>query len=118
MVELHSVVGIVVIAVNVLAALVGLAYYLQRRQPHRYYLHLVALGQVAIVGQAAIGLLLLAGDYRATDQLHYVYGGVALAAIISPWMYAPPDARKRLLWFVGASLVAAALSGRAYMTGS
>jgi hypothetical protein len=118
MVELHSVVGIVVIAVNVLAALVGLAYYLQRLQPHRYYLHLVALGQVAIVGQAAIGLLLLAGDYRATDQLHYVYGGVALAAIISPWMYAPPDARKRLLWFVGASLVAAALSGRAYMTGS
>lgn len=118
MVELHSVVGIVVIAVNVLAALVGLSYYVWRRQPHRYYLHLVALGQVAIVGQAAIGLLLLAGDYRATDQLHYVYGGVALAAIISPWMYAPPDARKRLLWFVGASLVAAALSGRAYMTGS
>ena len=118
MVELHSVVGVIAIAVNAIAALVGLLYYLRHRQPHRGYLHLIALGQVAIVGQAAIGLLLLAGDFRATGQLHYVYGGVALAAIISPWMYAPRDARKRLLWFVGASLVAAALSGRAYMTGS
>lgn len=118
MVDLHNVVGVLVIAVNVIAGIVGLAFYLRRREPHRTYLHLVALGQVAVVGQAAIGLLLLAGDFRASDQLLYVYGGVALAAILSPWMYAPPDARKRLLWFIGASLVAAALSGRAYMTGS
>ena len=118
MVELHSVVGVLVIAVNLLAALVGLVLFLRRRDPHRSYLHLVALGQVVVVGQAAIGLLLLAGDFRTSDQLHYVYGGVALAAILSPWMYAPPEARRRLLWFAGASLVAAALGGRAYMTGS
>ena len=118
MVELHNVVGVLVIVVNVLAAIVGLTYYLRRREPHRTHLHLVALGQVVVVGQAAIGLLLLAGDFRAPDQLHYVYGGVALAAILSPWMYAPADARRRLLWFVGASLVAAALGGRAYMTGT
>ena len=118
MVALHSVVGVLVIAVNLIAAIVGLIYYYGGREPRRSFLHLVALGQVAVVGQAAIGLLLLAGDFRAADRLHYVYGGVALAAILSPWMYAPSNARKRLLWFVGASLVAAAAGGRAYMTGS
>ena len=118
MVGLHSVVGIFVIAVNVVAALVGVTYYLRHGTPARPYLHLVALGQVVVVAQAAIGLLLLAGDFRATDQLHYLYGGVALAVILSPWMYAPPNARKRLLWFVGASTVAAALGARGYMTGS
>ena len=118
MVDLHSIVGVLVIAVNLVSAITGFTYYARRREPRRSFLHLVALGQVAVVGQAAIGLLLLAGDFRATDQLHYVYGGLALAAILSPWMYAPANARKRLLWFVGASLVAAALGGRAYMTGS
>jgi hypothetical protein len=118
MVELHSVVGVLVIAVNVVAALIGLVYFVRRREPARTYLHLVALGQVVVVAQAAVGLLLLAGDFRAPDKLHYVYGGVALAAILSPWMYAPPSARKRLLWFVCASAVAAALGARGYMTGS
>lgn len=118
MVGLHSVVGVLVIAVNVFVALVGLTLYLRHREPPRLYPHLVALGQVVVVAQAAIGLLLLAGDFRATDQLHYVYGGVALAAILSPWMYAPPNSRKRLLWFVGASAIAAALGARGYMTGS
>ncbi len=118
MLGLHTVVGVLVIAVNLLAALAGFVFYLRRREPIRGFLHLVALGQVVVVGQAAIGLLLLAGDFRAADQLHYVYGGVALAAILSPWMYAPADARRRLLWFASASLVAAALGGRAYMTGS
>ena len=39
-------------------------------------IHLLALPQTLLVAQAALGLLLLSGNYRAADQLHYVYGAV------------------------------------------
>ena len=67
---------------------------------------------------AAVGLLLLADDRKAADSLHYVYGSLALGAILAPWMYAPAEGRKRLLWFAGTSFLAAALAVRAFMTGS
>ena len=54
-------------------------------------IHLLALPQTLLVAQAALGLLLLSGDYRAADQLHYVYGAVALGVVLSPWFYAPAD---------------------------
>ena len=70
-----------------------------------------------MIAQAAIGLLLLSSHHRAMDKLHYLYGGVALLAVLSPWLYAPTDQRGRLAWFTGATLVAGALAVRAYMTG-
>ena len=54
-------------------------------------IHLLALPQTLLVAQAALGLLLLSGDYRAADELHYVYGAVALGVVLSPWFYAPAD---------------------------
>jgi hypothetical protein len=36
--------------------------------------------------------------------------------VLSPWFYAPKEPRKRLAWFSGATLVAAALAVRAYTT--
>lgn len=117
MVGLHSVVGVIVIAVNAVAAVVGGIFLQRRTEPRWWYLHLLAGGQIALVAQAAIGLLLLSGGHRAVDKLHYLYGGVALAAVLSPWLYAPPDPRRRLAWFTGASLIAALLGARGYMTG-
>ena len=49
---------------------------------------------------------------------YLVVGVPALAAILAPWMYAPAEGRRRLLWFAGTSLLAAALAVRAMMTGS
>jgi hypothetical protein len=118
MVGLHSVVALLVIAVNGLAFATGAVYVRRRREPHRAYAHLIALGQTLLVAQAAIGLLLLSEDHRSPDRLHYLYGALALGAVLSPWVYAPPDPRGRLLWFSGASLLASALAIRAYVTGS
>jgi hypothetical protein len=39
-----------------------------------------------------------------------------LLAVLSPWLYAPTEPRARLLWFAVATLVAAALGVRAWMT--
>src|SRR4029450_9515434 len=78
--------------------------------------HVLALAQTVLIAQVGLGLLLLSNDYRAPDRLHYAYGRLALLAVLSPWLYAPDEPRRRLLWFAGATLVAAALAVRAYLT--
>ncbi len=78
--------------------------------------HVLALAQTVLIAQVGLGLLLLSKHYRAPAKLHYAYGTFALLAVLSPWLYAPDEPRRRLLWFGAATLVAAALAVRAYMT--
>jgi hypothetical protein len=115
---LHSINGLLVIAINGFAFVVGLVYLWRRREPPRLYAHLVALGQTLLVAQVALGLLLLSDDMRAPDRLHYLYGALALGAILSPWIYAPRERRRRLIWFASASGLATALAVRAYVSGT
>jgi hypothetical protein len=98
------------------AALAGWAYY-RRTAPRGIVTHLLALGQTLLVAQVGLGLLLLSDHKRAPDRLHYLYGTLALAAVLSPWLYAPREPRRRLAWFVGATLVGGALAVRATLTG-
>ncbi len=114
--ELHAVNGLVVIGANALALGWGAAYVVRKRLPGRLYAHVLAAAQALVIAQVALGLLLLSDAQRTADDLHYLYGVLALAAVLSPWLYAPPVPARRLLWFIGASLFAAALSVRAYTT--
>jgi hypothetical protein len=116
--DVHAWNGIVVIAANALALGWGAAYVLRKRLPGRVYAHVLAAAQAVVIGQVAVGLLLLSDGRRTADELHYAYGTFALLAVLAPWLYAPPVPARRLLWFVGASLFAAALSVRAYTTSS
>ena len=116
--ELHALNAFVLIAANVLAFGWGAVYLRRKRTPGRVYAHVLALAQSLVIAQVAIGLLLLSEGYSSPDELHPLYGGLALAAVLSPWLYAPPVPARRLAWFVGATLVASALSVRAYITGS
>ena len=100
-----------------LADAAGLVYW-RRRGVGRLVTNLLALAQTLLVAQVALGLLLLSDDRRAADDLHYAYGSLSLAAILAPWMYAPAEGPRRLLWFAGTSFLAAALAVRAMMTGS
>ena len=118
MLSAHEILAVLVIAVPALAALVGGIVYWRRRGVGRIVAHLLALAQTLLVAQVGLGLLLLSDDRRAADELHYAYGSLSLAAILAPWMYAPAEGPKRLLWFTGTSLLAAALAVRAFMTGS
>lgn len=95
----------------------GGVYVARKRTPGRVYAHVLAAGQALVIAQVALGLLLLSDGLRTEDRLHYTYGTLALIAVLAPWLYAPPVPARRLAWFVGASLVAAALSIRAYTTG-
>jgi hypothetical protein len=98
------------------AVLAGWSYY-RRARPRGIVTHLLALGQTLLVAQVGLGLLLLSDHRRAPDRLHYLYGTLALAAALAPWLYAPQEPRRRLAWFAGATLVAGALAVRATMTG-
>jgi hypothetical protein len=114
MLTAHHVNAFLLIAVCVLAS--AAAFWARRTQAGSAVAQLLALAQTLLVGQAALGLLLLSDHHRAKDHLHYAYGTFALLAVLSPWLYAPTDARARLLWFAVATLVAAALGVRAYLT--
>ena len=112
----HRVVAVAVLVVTGLSALWAWLTYLRRRPARRLLSHLLALAQTVLVAQVGLGLLLLSDHRRAPDRLHYVYGTLALAAVLAPWLYAPEEPRRRLAWFGGATLVAAMLAARAYLT--
>ena len=118
MITVHHAVAFVVLAVTWAAALVAGITYVRRREPRSIVTHLLALAQSVLVAQVALGLLLLSGHHRAPHRLHYLYGTLALLAVLAPWLYAPGERRARLAWFAGATLVAGALAVRAYMTGT
>lgn len=118
MLTAHGFLAFLVVGVPALAALAGGLVYWRRRGAGRWLAHALALAQTLLVAQVALGLLLLSDDRRAADELHYAYGSLSLAAILAPWLYAPDEGPKRLLWFAGTSFLAAALAVRAMMTGS
>jgi hypothetical protein len=116
MLTAHHLVAFAVLAVTVLSALWGGIAYFRTGEAGVVLSHLLTLSQTLLVAQIGIGLLLLSDDRRASVELHYAYGTFALLAVLSPWFYAPNEPRRRLAWFSGATLVAAALAVRAYTT--
>jgi hypothetical protein len=114
MLTVHHVNAVLVIAVCATAGVAALVA--RRRGAGGLVAHLLALAQTLLIAQVGLGLLLLADHKRAAERLHYAYGAFALLAVGAPWLYAPADPRTRLAWFAGATLVAAALAVRAYMT--
>jgi len=115
MLTAHHVNAFLVLGVCVAAGL-GALWARRRGYAGGGVAQLLALAQTLVVAQVALGLLLLSDHHQASDHLHYAYGTFALLAVLSPWLYAPAEPRPRLLWFAGATLVAAALAVRAYMT--
>lgn len=116
--DLHAINAVLLIAANLLAFVWGIVYVRRGRTPGRIYAHALALAQSLVIAQVALGLLLLSAGHASPDRLHPLYGGLALLAVLSPWLYAPPVPARRLAWFVGATLLATALSVRAYTTGT
>ena len=116
MLRAHDAVGLTVVIVAAVVTLGGAWAYFRRRDPGRILGHVIALVQTLLVAQVGLGLLLLSDDRRTADELHYAYGTLSLIAVLTPWLYAPTDPRRRFAWFVGATLFGGALATRAYLT--
>lgn len=113
--EIHLGLGIVVIAINLIAAVWGFLVWKQWLPANKVYAQVLASSQTVIVGQAVIGLLLLSQNLRAAQQLHYVYGLLPAAMVIFAYSARGRDQRRNILIFSIAALLAAGLSARALM---
>ena len=58
-----------------------------------------------------LGLLLLAGKYRAPVQLHYVYGLAPAAAVLFAYSSRPEDTRRNTLVFAIIAVLAGPARG-------
>jgi hypothetical protein len=116
MLAAHRVLAFAVLGSTALAAVWGGYAYFRPGRAGVLLTHVLALVQTLLVAQVGLGLLLLSDERRADEQLHYVYGSLALGAVLAPWLYAPTEPRRRLAWFAAASLVAGALAVRAFTT--
>jgi hypothetical protein len=74
--DVHSVLGLIVIAVNALAAIVGL--YAWRAAPVRAFWPLLRAGQALVMLEAVVGAALLL-DGKDLPRLHLIYGLVPIA---------------------------------------
>src|SRR5438132_13603346 len=114
MLTVHHALAFLVIGVCLLATVFALVAYRTRGGAGALVTHVLALAQTLIVAQVAVGLLLLADHRRADKGAHYMYGSLAVLAAAWPCLYAPPDARRRLAGFAGATLLAAVLAARSF----
>jgi hypothetical protein len=116
MLTVHHLLAFLLLGVCVLAALLALVAARRHGSGGEVVSHALALAQTLVVGQALVGLLLLADHRRAAERVHYMYGSLAVLAVTWPFFYAPPEPGRRLLWFAGGTLMAVVLGVRAYMT--
>ncbi len=78
MATVHLVVGVLVLALNLAAGLVG-AWAWLRVQPSLVFWRLLRAGQGAILVQVLLGTLLLALGHSPDGNLHILYGVLPLA---------------------------------------
>jgi hypothetical protein len=117
-VEAHMAVGGLVIALNVLVGLWGLVSWRRDVLASALLAQLLALSHTVVLLEGVFGLYLLAGGFRAAQQLHYVYGVIPAGAVLFGYSARTPDARRNLLQFSVIALAISILSARAFMTGA
>lgn len=76
-VEAHLVVGVALIALNLVAFAVGGVAWLRERNSTPFW-YLLRAAQASVFAQALLGGLLLFTGREATDDLHYLYGALPL----------------------------------------
>ena len=71
--DVHLVVGIAVLATNLLAGVWG-AIAWARKDPSVWFWYLLRVAQAVVIVQVTLGLILVATGHRVGDELHYAYG--------------------------------------------
>jgi hypothetical protein len=77
MAEVHLVVGVAMMALNLLAGAWGSVAWLTRRASVWFW-YLLRAAQVSVITQVLLGALLLVAGREADDGIHYMYGAFPL----------------------------------------
>lgn len=113
--DIHIGLGVVVIAINLIAGIWGLFVWKQKLPANKVYAQVLAASQTVIIGQAVLGLLLLSQNLRAAQQLHYVYGLLPVAMIIFAYSARGKENGRNILIFSIAALLSMGLATRALL---
>ena len=81
MAAVHLVVGVALLALNLVAGLWGVYAWLARK-PSVAFWYLLRLAQGAIILQTILGVSLLLSDHQARSNLHYLYGLLPLPLML------------------------------------
>ena len=77
MTEVHLVVGVAVLVLNVVAGLWGLGAALARATPVSFW-YVLRAAQISVVVQVLLGSILLIAGHEPNDAWHYMYGTAPL----------------------------------------
>ena len=92
--DVHAVVGIATLFLNVVAAVWGGVAWL-RSDPSVSFWYVLRVAQLAVVASVVLGLVRLAAGAAPSDELHYVYGVAPLViAVVTEAMRAGAAARE------------------------
>ncbi len=116
LVSVHRTLGTILVFLFFLASVVGGVSAVLRRVIAGPFWVLLGLGQVGLLAQAAIGIVLLILGARPVP-LHFFYGGVFPVAVLV-WTHLDARRRGHATFFPLATLVVAALLARAWQTGA
>ncbi|MDA8069447.1 MAG: hypothetical protein M0T77_12690, partial [Actinomycetota bacterium] len=78
--DVHIVVGILALALNLVAFLLGAVAW-RRRRPSTWFWRTLRSGQAAVAIEAGLGGILLLMGYKAAP-LHYLYGALPLVVAL------------------------------------
>jgi heme A synthase len=81
MVAVHLIVGVAVLATNLVAGVWGGLAWLRQR-PAVGFWYALRIAQAAVVVQVMLGAILVLTGHQAIDDLHYVYGALPLVVTL------------------------------------
>jgi hypothetical protein len=81
--RIHEAIGYAIVGLAAILPLWGLVALITKREPNRWFWHILAGLQVVLVLQLIAGIILLAMGRRLPSLLHFLYGAVFPAVVLA-----------------------------------
>ncbi len=116
--QIHGALANTVMYYFVILAMWGLFRFFRKEGISSNYWGALAIGEILILSQGALGLYLWIGGARPERTLHFLYGIIGALVIPGLYLYTRGEERRQVMLVYGVSLlIAVALIIRATMTG-
>jgi len=116
--QIHGALANTVVYYFVILALWGLFRFFRKEGISSNYWGALAIGEILIITQGALGAFLWIGGARPEQSLHFLYGIIGALVIPGLYLYTRGDERLQVMLVYGISLlIAVVLIIRAIMTG-
>ena len=116
--QVHGALANTVMYYFIILALWGLFRFFRKEGISSNYWGALAIGEILILAQGALGVILWLGGAHPERILHFLYGLIGALVIPGLYLYTRGEERRQVMLVYGISLlIAVALIVRATMTG-